>query len=107
MADRFNRSNFYKKEVIDGIKESDLLTNTFNEFKFKRPLTFFTISTRDKTRPDLLSYRLYNKVNFWWIVLKVNNIEDPFNDLEEGDVIKVPDILDVEDFYNLNKRKNR
>ena len=107
MANRYNRTNFYTSEVVDSIKESDLLTNTFNEFKFKRPMSFFTITTVEKTRPDLLSYSLYSTVNYWWIILKINNIEDPFNDLEEGDVVKVPNILDIEDFYILNRRKNR
>ena len=43
-------------------------------------------------RPDLLSYDLYDNVEFWW-VFSLRNLEiikDPLRDFTTGTVIKVP-----------------
>ncbi len=52
----------------------------------------------------MLSFKLYGRTNLWWILARINDIVDVFNDLEVSDVIKVPDIVDIEDFY-LESRK--
>ena len=105
--DKFNRSKFFKSETVSNTKESDLLTNTINDTLFKRESSFYTVVETDLLRPDLISYKVYSKVVYWWIIMKVNNIEDPFNDLEAGTSLVIPNVLDVEEYQMQNRRKNR
>jgi len=108
MPNKYKRTNFMAEEIVDGILEKDLVNNNWDLFEIKRPMTFFTISTSYIQRPDLLSIKLYGKMSYWWIVSKVNNIDDWWNDVSIGDVIDVPNIRDIEDWYCLTRlrRKN-
>jgi hypothetical protein len=47
---------------------------------------------------------VYGTSSYWWILSKFNAIEDPYNDLQVGDVIRIPAKQDVEDFYLSNKK---
>ena len=96
---KYNRSQFYTVESVDSKKESDFMTNKWREFVPTRPGTYYTISDKDLKRPDLLSYYVYNRTDYWWILARVNNIDDFFNDLIVGDVIFVPNKLDIEEHY--------
>lgn len=101
---RFDRINFYKKEVIDGVEEWDLINNDIKDFQIRRPTTFYTIQYDEIQRPDIISIRNYSKIDYWWIILYVNEIVDPFNELQEGDIIRIPNVKDIEDWY-LGTRK--
>lgn len=102
--DKFSRSNFYTKEIVNGILESDLITNVFNDFKFKNAFTEYTVREDDIGRPDLISFKNYNKINFSWIIMKVNNIEDVWNDLYVGKVLSLPSEVDIDNYYKENKK---
>jgi len=41
---------------------------------------------------------LYGNIKYWWLLLKVNNIDDIWNDMKVGEPIIVPDINDYEDW---------
>jgi len=41
-------------------------------------------------RPDLISNVFYNTPNYWWLILLVNNIYDPFEGLTAGAKILIP-----------------
>lgn len=97
-VDKYTRTKYFKTNLLNGILEPDLLTNHFKDFEFSRQKKFYTITTDDIKRPELLSIKLYGKMNYWWIIMKVNNVEDIWNDLVVGDVISVPDVRDIEDF---------
>lgn len=103
---KFLRTNFQKQEEIDGISEWDLVNNNWDLFEIKRPTNFLTISRSFIQRPDLLSLKLYGKMDYWWIIGKLNGIDDWWNDMSIGQVIRVPDRLDIEDFY-LALRRNK
>lgn len=105
---RWNRSNFFAKDLINGRLELDLISNHFNElFKIKRELSYYTIITDDIQRPDLISIKNYGDNSFWWIIGKVNNIDDWWNDISSGDVLKIPNKLDIDDFYLEVKKRIR
>jgi len=106
-VDKYSRSNFYKKEIVTTIEESDLLTNSIDTFLFKRPSTFHTVTQEELLRPDLISFSEYGKISLWWIILKINDIQDPFNDLEAGQTLVIPNKLDIEEYQMQNRRKNR
>jgi len=106
--DKYNRTNFMSDEVIDGNLEKDMVNNNWDLFQIKRPLTFFTLSRSYIQRPDLLSLKIYGKMNYWWILLKFNSdIMDVWNDIVNGKVISIPDMRDIEDFYSAVRARTK
>ena len=98
---RWNRSNFYKTVIVDGVSELDLLSNFYNSlFKIKRKTQYYTIRKQDIQRPDLISIKTLGEQKYWWIIAKYNQIDDIWNDLIPGDIIRIPDIQDIQDFYS-------
>jgi len=97
---RFNRTNFFPLDTIQGVGERDLVKNLFNDFFIARyPMRFYAIEKNDIARPDLLSIKFYGTNDYWWIVCRVNKIDDVWNDLVVGQIIQVPEILDINDFF--------
>jgi hypothetical protein len=45
-----------------------------------------------KHRPDTISDIFYNTPTYWWYFLMYNNINDPFNRLNPGDTVLIPNI---------------
>ena len=41
-------------------------------------------------RPDLISYRYYKTPKLYWLILHVNDISDPFEDMYPGMLIRIP-----------------
>jgi len=103
---KYSRTNFTEEVIVDGIIEQDLADNNWDLFEIKRPMTFFTLGRSYIGRPDLLSLKLYGKMDYWWLLAKANDIDDFWNDIKVGDVISVPDVRDFEDFYaSVRKRR--
>ena len=86
-VDKYSRTKYFKKNTVNGIQEPDLLSNSLANFNFTRQRKFYTINGNDLQRPELISYRIYGKMNYWWVILKVNGIEDIWHDFEIGDVL--------------------
>ena len=95
---KYIRTNFYDDVEINELLEKDLTSGYFQKFKINRQTSFFTITRGFIKRPDLLSLKLYGKMNYWPIVGYVNDIGDWWNDISVGDVIQVPDVQDIEDW---------
>ncbi len=59
----------------------------------------FTVLNHEAGRPDLISYRVYGKAVYSWLVLQYNNIVDPVTELIGGKTIRMPTqqrlILDI------------
>jgi len=97
---RFNRTNFFPSEVVNGRNERDLVKNYFNDlFIVRRPMRFYIIKSTDVARPDLLSIKFYGQQDYWWIVCRVNKLDDPWNDIIVGDIIQIPALQDINDFF--------
>jgi len=41
-------------------------------------------------RPDLISNVFFDTPSLWWLLLRVNNLEDPFESLNLGDRVRIP-----------------
>jgi len=105
---RFKRTNFLSQETNDNdIIEYDLLLSNWDLFEIKKPIRFDTIRYGDIQRPDILSYRIYGLSGYWWILCKFNQIDDVWNDMEVGMDIIIPNINDIERYYNNVRRKVR
>lgn len=96
---KYNRTNFYKQEIISNRLENDMVKNYWDLFKIKRPLRYLSLSRQFIQRPDLLSYSVYGDVSYWWILSKFNQIDDWWNDVVVGTNISIPDVRDIDDFF--------
>jgi len=63
------------------------------------PVSYYQVRQDDFMRPDLISYKVYQTVKFWWLIMTVNNINNPFTDLTVGLTLQIPNLLDVYTFY--------
>lgn len=59
------------------------------EFFFSEFDQYHTITTVDQLRPDLISYRFYGTVDYFWIILLANNVLDPFN-IQQNTIFRIP-----------------
>ena len=97
---KLNRSNFLKKEnTVYGI-DADLVSNDFEKYNFLYPMTYYRIKEDDVGRPDVISLKLYGTIDFWWLLMKFNRVDDVWNELYIGQVIKVPDVRDFTQYVN-------
>lgn len=55
------------------------------------PEFIYVVDAKDIDRPDLISYRLFNTVELWWLVLDYNKITDPYT-LQIGQKLKIPSV---------------
>ncbi len=97
---KFNRDNYLKTVTVNGLNEKELTTNSFSDYNFKYPHTYYEIKSRDLQRPDIISLVLYDRIDLWWFILKFNGIDDVWNELYIGQVIKVPNINDINNYVN-------
>jgi len=86
------RTRFYKKVTVDGVDELDFLYNNLSDFTFQYEPEYYRITDSDVPDPPLISYKAYGSVEFWWIILLVNEIET---------ILTIPHKLDI---YNFQKK---
>ena len=94
-----DRTKFYTKLTTDSVEELDFLWNSITEIKLTYNPGFYRVAGDDLMRPDLISYKVYGTVAYWWVVMVQNGIEDPFLDLEVGELLTIPNILDIYTFF--------
>ena len=95
------RTTFYKVETVDGVDELDFLYNNISNFIFTYEPSYYRVTDSDVPDPALISYRVYGTVEFFWIILLVNNIENAFTELVPGLLLTIPHKLDI---YNYQKK---
>lgn len=105
MPNKFNRTNFTEQNLIFDVVENDLARNNFIYYDFKKPRTYYTVREEDMLRPDLISVKSLGKQDYWWIICKLNKIDDVFNDMFLGQSLQIPSIEDVENYYLETRRK--
>jgi len=101
---KFDRTNFFlPSETFSKNGEVnfdyDLGSSYFHLFKTKLPPRRYQLEKNDIGRPDIISMKAYGAMDYWWILMKVNNIIDPFDELIPELVILVPDIKDIQTWY--------
>ena len=96
-----DRTKFYNKVTVDDVEELDFLYNSLSNFVTEYDVAYYRVNAVDLLDPAIISYKCYGVVDFWWVILLFNNIENPFTDLVEGTVLKIPNRLDI---YSFQKR---
>ena len=89
------KSNFYKKVVVAGILERDFLLDNLRDYRFENKMSKHLVSAVDKNRLDLISLQYYQTTIYWYMIAEVNGIEDAMDELEIGDVLKIPALADI------------
>jgi hypothetical protein len=93
------RTKFFQKVRVKSIDQLDHLHNNLSKFQMGYEPSYYRVDSVDLMRPDMISYTVYGTVDYWWIILLVNEIMDAFNDLEVGMLLTIPNTLDVANFF--------
>lgn len=56
---------------------------------------FVVVSQEDEKRPDLVAFKAYGDSSLWWVIYEFNGIRDPFFDLRQGMLLRIPEIQRV------------
>ena len=94
-----DRTNFFDVTDIGNGPEYDHMYTNLSKFTMTYPVQYYRVSEEDTMRPDLISYKAYGSVAYWWLILLVNGVQDVFTGMNVGDLYKLPNILDIYTFY--------
>lgn len=50
----------------------------------------YTVTIADIGRLDLIAWKYYNSVDWWWVIAYYNSIVNPLVDMVEGQVLRIP-----------------
>ena len=94
-----DRTDFYTIITVRGNQEYDFLNNSLSNFTMSYPISYYTVVQADLARLDLISYKTYQTVEYWWLIGYVNDVENIWTDMAVGDIYQIPNILDIYSFY--------
>lgn len=100
-----SRADYLQKLVIDGVAQYDFGSFDPDDYDFGKE-NLLVVREQDVCRPDVLSYRAYGTMNYWWFLMWYNGICDIWNDLAASQVLRYPDINVVQDFLQKMKKDN-
>ena len=92
-------TDFFKIVTVRGNQEYDFLENSLSNFTMTYPVSYYTVVQQDLLRLDLISFKVYQTVDYWWLLGYVNGVENIWTDMAVGDLYTVPSILDIYSFY--------
>jgi hypothetical protein len=98
-----DRSKFYHTITVRGTQELDFLNTNMSTFKMKYTPGYHRVTEAELGRFDLISFRMYGTHIYWWIICVANQIRNPFTDLEVGQILTIPSLLDIHDWYRRYK----
>ena len=100
-----NRNLLFQSYRVNGVEELDFLHNSLAGFQEKRPVLFYRVKEQDKLRPDNISSKFYGSPVYWWVIMLVNDISDVKEELYVGQLLRIPSILDIYDFFKRQRRR--
>jgi len=59
---------------------------------------FYVLEAGDIARPDLLSYKMYQTPNLYWVILWINKIIDPFEGMYPGMLLRIPTVTRLSEY---------
>jgi len=99
-----DRTLFFKQEFVnagDGEfrPELDFLNNSLEGFVITRQPRYYRVVQGDLSVPDAIAYKMYGSERYWWVVCLANDISDCCKDIYVGQLLIIPDLLDIYDFF--------
>ena len=82
--------NNYYYNLLQTIVFPDNLPNSF--------FVQYTVGNQDAW--TLISYKMYNTIDLWWVILLANKISNPLEPLIAGTVLKIPNATVVKDILS-------
>lgn len=79
-----SRDFLSNQKLLEGIPISQLEKQGVN-------FAFYTVTQLDIDRPDMIAQRIYRDFRYWWVLLRLNRIIDPINDIYVGQRLKYVD----------------
>lgn len=80
------------------VNELDYLYNNLSKLSLKYATSRYRVTESDLMRPDLISYKTYGNVNYWWVIMVINGVQNPLTDLVVGQMLLIPNENDLYDF---------
>ena len=96
-----NRDSFLLPD--EAIGDVDLLSNCIFRDEWADTGMKFVVKSSDVGRPDLMSSRILGTQDLWWILLKYNDIDDPWNELWPGQILRIPDSDSIKSYLAQHK----
>ena len=91
-----NRDSFL--EFNDEVQDLDLISNQLFRTYFPETGERFLVTAQDVARPDLMAARILGAKELWWVLLKYNNIDDPWNELYPGQTLSIPSLSAIQSY---------
>lgn len=100
-----DRTKFFQKvyNTETAVDELDFLWSNFNSFKPSYIPSQIRLTASDLMRPDLLSFKVYGTVEYWWVLCFYNSCLNPIVDMAIGDVWEIPNVADIYTFIKKYK----
>lgn len=100
------RTLFFNEVTVDGVQELDFLDHSLTGFQFTRAPMYYRVSQGDLYgAPDLIAYKMYGDERQWWVICLVNEIACPALDITIGQLLKIPSLLDIYDFFKTYRKR--
>ena len=80
----------HRGKNINTLFNVDEFDKLVQDYENRYSLITAKIPKQAEHRPDLISNVFYSNVNNWWLLLLVNNENDPFEFFNEGDEFLLP-----------------
>jgi hypothetical protein len=88
--------------TVDGVQEKDPLTVQMRDFDARRNVGQHLAQQDEVPRPYLISDEQYGTDAFWWFILAVNAVVDPY-DVPGDERLRVPSLDDYYDWFREQK----
>lgn len=93
---------------VEGMKILDFTSASFRVNYYDPRLRIDKIvrcEERHIARPDLIAYEAYKNIDNTDVILKINQITNPFS-INEGDILVIPNLLTITSFYESPEKSN-
>jgi hypothetical protein len=54
--------------------------------------SFLNVTNEMLNRPDIISFIAYSRSDLWWAIFDVNNIKNPYADLQVNQRLRIPEL---------------
>jgi hypothetical protein len=90
-------------DITNNITIKDPTSILWSSFKWTNGYFSHKITKKEIERPYLISYAYYGIVDYWDIILLLNNISDIFEVIPESEIF-IPKLVDLKTFILENKK---
>lgn len=90
---------FNTGKTDDGTEIVDFLDDSILDHEWETIDRVGRISSHHKDRLDFLASELLEENLFWWVLLLANDVNNPFDGIEQGDLIIAPKRSEIFDAF--------